>query len=80
MNTEEQKMESTVKCQNGINHIEKRNHEQNLQKLVVLTSVRNCAGTVGGAASAHLLVLRWWRDCWPTWRDYGGTIGLLWCN
>ena len=80
MNTEEQNMESTVKCPKcGSTHIEKRNHEQNLQKIggVLLGSAGTAAGTVGGAASGASIGAAIGTAAGPLGVIMGGTIGTF---
>ncbi len=81
MNTEEQNMETTVKCPKcGSTHIEKRNHEQNLQKIggVLLSGAGTAAGTVGGAASgASIGAAIGGVTAGPLGVIMGGTIGTF---
>ncbi len=81
MNTEDQNMEPTVKCPRcGSTHIEKRNHEQNLQKIggVLLSGAGTAAGTVGGAASgASIGAAIGGVTAGPLGVIMGGTIGTF---
>lgn len=81
MNTENQLMEHPVQCPKcGSTNVEKRDHEQNLQKIggVLLSGAGTAAGTVGGAASgASIGAAIGGVTAGPLGVIMGGTIGTF---
>ena len=81
MNTENQLMEHPVQCPKcGSTNVEKRNHEQNLQKIggVLWSGAGTAAGTVGGAASgASIGAAIGGVTAGPLGVIMGGTIGTF---
>jgi predicted nucleic-acid-binding Zn-ribbon protein len=73
-------MESDMQCPKcGSSDIEKRNHEQILQKAggVLLTSAGAAAGTVGGAASGASIGAAIGTVAGPLGIIVGGTVGTF---
>lgn len=73
-------MEHSIVCPKcGSTQVEKRNHEQNLQKIggVLLGSAGTAAGTVGGAASGASIGAAIGTAAGPLGVIMGGTIGTF---